>query len=236
MKCVAGHQCNLYPYGGFFAKAASVDHFVIVDNTQYVKKEFHNRNRIRLSNGNVIWLGIPVRNSGKYKQLINEVEIDNVQDWRKTHCRTLFLNYKKAPFFDKYFPELEKLLQMQWRYLSEFNIEIILLLFRLLDIQVPVCIASKEGISGKATELILDICRKTGSDAYLHGKHSRDYVDFPLLEHNGIRSYIQNFECLEYPQTGGGSFVPNLSVIDTLFNCGDKSKELLLHGNKISPL
>ena len=48
MTCAAGHQPNLYPYGGFFAKADAADVFVVVDNTQYVPKEYHNRNRVRL--------------------------------------------------------------------------------------------------------------------------------------------------------------------------------------------
>jgi len=44
MSSVAGHQPNLFPYPGYFAKAAAVDTFVIVDTTQYVKKQYHHRN------------------------------------------------------------------------------------------------------------------------------------------------------------------------------------------------
>lgn len=233
MKCVAGHQPNLYPYGGFFAKLAYVDQFVIVDNTQYVKKQYHNRNSIQLQNGNEALLTIPVKNSGHYKQKINEALIDNSQNWRKKHIKTLLLNYKKANFFDKYFPFFESLLNKEWVYLSNFNIEFIKLCAQLLDINTPITLASKNNISGVATNLILDICQKTNANAYLHGKHSRDYVDFKLLDDQNIENRIQDFNCKVYPQNIA-NFTPNLSIIDILFHCGAKSKGILLNSQTIS--
>jgi hypothetical protein len=234
MSLVAGHQPNLYPYGGFFAKAGAVDTFVIVDNTQYVKKQYHNRNRIKLMSGEVIWLGIPVRNAGRFMQKINEAEIDNTKPWARDHTRTLFLNYKKAAFFDECFPPFEELLRRQWRMLADFNVEVIHTCLRLLDITVPTPLASKEGIVGEARGLILDICRKTGSDSYLHGMHSRDYVDFPHLDAAGVRSLVQDFTAVEYPQVGGGPFAPNLSILDLLLNCGAAgARRIILGGNLI---
>lgn len=233
MKCVAGHQPNLYPYGGFFAKLAYVDQFVIVDNTQYVKKQYHNRNSIQLQNGNEALLTIPVKNSGNYKQKINEALIDNSQNWRKKHIKTLLLNYKKADFFDPYFPFFESLLIKEWEYLSTFNIEFIKLCAKLLNIDTPIILASKNDISGVATNLILDICQKTNADAYLHGKHSRDYVDFQLLSDNSIENNIQNFNSKAYPQNSS-KFIPNLSIIDILFHCGQDSKQIILDSQKVS--
>ena len=115
MSCVAGHQPNLYPYAGFFAKVANVDKFVIADNTQYVKKEYHNRNRIKLLNGSVQWLTVPVKNSGNFKQKINEAEIDNSQNWRRKHEQSICVNYRKTPFLDLYFEDFQALLSKEWR-------------------------------------------------------------------------------------------------------------------------
>jgi len=232
MSCVAGHQPNLYPYGGFFAKIASVDKFVIVDNTQYVKKQYQNRNRIQLHDGKVQWLSIPVKNAGHYRQKINKVEIDLSSDWQRKHTKTLLRNYKKAPFFQEFFPELEKLYKLEWHMLADFNIAFIKLCLDFLNIQTPVFIASELDISGVATTLILDICRKTASDTYLHGFHSKDYVEFDLLEQEGIKNSIQDFKALEYPQSGT-IFQPNLSILDLLFHCGTKTKNILLQSQKI---
>ncbi len=230
MSCVAGHQPNLYPYAGFFAKAASVDCFVIVDNTQYVRKEYHNRNRILFRDGSVRWLSIPVRNAGRYKQKILEVEIDGGKPWRRMHERTLLVNYKPAPWFDWFFPKLVGLWEREWRLLVDYNIAFIELCFEAMGVDTPVLKASGAGISGAATELIADICRATGSDTYLHGKHACDYVDFASLESRGIKNLIQDYQSVEYLQTAPG-FVPNLSILDVLFNNGPTSLDVVMKGH-----
>lgn len=235
MTCVAGHQPNLYPYGGFFAKANAADIFVLVDNTQYVPKQYQNRNRVRLHQGQVVWLSVPVLHHGRFGQLINQVEIDSSKPWAHDHLRTLSLNYCRAPFFDRYFPEFEALLQQEWRLLADYNLAVIRLSLRLLGIATPIRIASALGIAGKASELIVDLCRKTQADTYLHGKHSLDYVDFDLLRANGIQSRVQQFTAVPYRQTAPG-FEPDLAILDILFHCGDRSLEILRQGNAISEI
>ena len=232
MKLVAGHQPNLYPYGGFFAKLATVDEFVIVDNTQYVKKQYHNRNSVKFPDGEVRWMTIPVRNSGHYKQRINETEIDDSLNWRRKHEKTLRSNYSSAPFFDEFYPQIKLLLNMKWRFLADYNIAVIKTCVEYLKIDTPLVKASEIPIAGASTELILDICRKTASDTYLHGKHARDYVDFKLLENAGITNLIQDYSAVAYPQVVG-DFTPNLSILDIIFNCGPKSLEVILAGQKI---
>ena len=234
MKCVAGHQPNLYPYGGFFAKVAVCDIFIIVDNTQYVKKEFHNRNRVRLQNDKVIWLTIPVKNAGNYKSKINEMQIDNSINWKRKHLKTISLNYKSTPYFEQYFEEFEKLLTQDWDLLVDFNIAFIKLCIATLQLNTPIFTASEMKISGKSTNLILDICKKTDSNAYLHGKHAKDYVDFNFLNKNGINNLIQDFSPQLYPQGNSQIFTPNLSILDMLFNLGEDTLNFLLNSQKIS--
>jgi len=232
MGCVAGHQANLYPYGGFFAKAASVDVFVIVDTTQYVKKEYHNRNRIKLADGKAHWLTIPVKTAGRFTQRIYEVEIVENSNWQRDHRRTLELAYAKSRYFHEYWPYFLDLLERDWKRLVDYNIAVIKLCLDILDIKTPAHIASRLGVEGRRTELILDICRKTGCDTYLHGRHGRDYVDFEYLKNAGIRSLIQEYSQVPYPQQWG-PFVSNLSVLDIIFNCGPKSMDVIMASNRI---
>ena len=232
MKCVAGHQANLYPYGGFFAKAASVDLFVIVDVTQYVKKEYHNRNQVKLADGKAHWLRIPVKTAGRFTQRINEVEVVPGTNWQRDHRRTVELAYAKSRYFEGFWPPFRQLLEREWRRLVDYNVAVIRLCFELLGITTPVKLASELGVCGRRTELILDICRKTGADAYLHGRHGRDYADFNYLKEAGVRSFIQEYTQVPYPQPWG-SFVANLSILDILFNCGPRSLEVIMAGNRI---
>jgi hypothetical protein len=232
MKSAAGHQPNLYPYGGFFAKAACVDEFIIVDTVQYVKKEYHNRNKIKFSDGTAKWLSIPVKNAGRYKQLIKDTEIDNSKDWRNSHLRTFELNYKKTPFFAEIFPLLEKLLSHEHSMLATYNIAFIREVFEYLKINVRLSIASGLNIYGTSTELIFNVCKAVNASVYVHGIHSLDYVDFKYLAENGVQSKIQYFIPPVYTQING-AFIPNLSIIDVLFNCGKESRTILEKANTI---
>ena len=231
MSCVAGHQPNLYPYAGFFAKIANVDKFVIADTTQYVKKEYHNRNRIKLLNGSTVWLTVPVKNCGHYKQKIDEAEIDNSLNWKRKHEKSLTVNYRKSPFLDLYMPDFQLLFKRDWNLLAEYNIAVIKLCLKLLEIKTPLFLASDLQVTGKSTGYILDICRKTESDAYMHGQHAYDYVDFSMLKEGGIESYVQHYQAVEYAQTSF-PFTPNLSILDILFNCGPDAGKIILAGHR----
>jgi hypothetical protein len=232
MRCVAGHQANLYPYGGFFAKAASAAHFVIVDTTQYVKREYHNRNRVKLSNGAEHWLTIPVKTAGRFDQALGEVEIDDRSNWQREHLRCFELNYAKSTHFDRYFPRFRALLEEPYRLLADYAIAVIRCSFDILGITTPVSLSSELGARGKNVELVADLCRKTGFDAYLHGKHAHDYIDFEFLKAAGIRSFIQEWTAAPYPQPWG-PFIGNLCILDVIFNCGPESLVAVMAGNRI---
>src|SRR5436305_8398275 len=67
------------------------------DSVQYVRRHWHNRNRIKTASG-VEWLTIPVISKGRFEQPIDEVEIE--KPWADKHWRALELAYKRAPFFE----------------------------------------------------------------------------------------------------------------------------------------
>ena len=73
---VAIHQPNYLPWLGYFYKIAKCDMFVLLDNVQYAKNSFINRNKIKTPQGE-LWLTVPVKSKGRFGQLIKEVEIDN---------------------------------------------------------------------------------------------------------------------------------------------------------------
>ncbi|MCJ7635713.1 WbqC family protein, partial [Candidatus Bathyarchaeota archaeon] len=76
------------------------DIFVLCDQLQYIKKDWQNRNRIRVLNKGWKWLSVPIRHMGLQK--ITEVLIDNSTNWRDKHWKTLVSNYGKASFFKDY--------------------------------------------------------------------------------------------------------------------------------------
>lgn len=229
---IAGHQPNYLPYCGFFHKIAYCDIFVIVDTVQFVKRGpfgWQHRNRIRTKDG-WAWLTVPTLTRGRYHQKINEAEICNDIDWQRKHWRSIYLNYKRAPYFNKYSDFFDHIYnKKKWDKLVDLNMEIITYVLKALKIERRVVLCSKLGIRNEGSQLLVDICKKFDSDAYLSGTHGRDYIDNDVIKNNNLKVLYQNFDHPVYEQ-GYDDFIPNLSVIDLLFRAGDNAIDMLLRG------
>ena len=94
MKKVAVSQSNYVPWKGYFDLIASVDEFVILDDVQFTKRDWRNRNKIKTPNS-LIWITIPVLVKGKYHQSIKDVKIEGDR-WKKDHWKSIELNYKRS--------------------------------------------------------------------------------------------------------------------------------------------
>ena len=230
-----GHQPNYLPYLGIFAKVAQSDVFVIVNNVQFVKRGpfgFQNRTRIRTESG-WSWLTVPVQTSGRYHQQICETRTSDAIPWPRKHWRTIVQHYRTAPYFEEHSKFFEALYSRDWDLLQELNIAIIRYLLDALGIEVEVLVSKEADIDGHGTDLIVDICRKTGADTYIHGKHGGDYADFGKIEAAGVRNLVLDYEHPTYTQCYDG-FEPYMAVIDLLFNHGQRSLEILLEGNCVT--
>lgn len=84
------------------------------------KMTFRNRYRIATANG-LLQLSVPVAGGREQRKPINMLQIDYKTDWQKQHWRSIFSAYGRAPFFEHYGPELEKLFRQQHEYLVDFN-------------------------------------------------------------------------------------------------------------------
>jgi len=216
MTVVAIHQPNYIPHPALFDKIRNCDIFVFLDSVQYTKNSFINRNRIKTPKG-WTWLTIPVHASIKSK--ICEVTIDNSKQWQKHHWKSLMFNYGSSSHFAKS-NFIKGMYEGEWSNLSKFNIALIVLLCHALKIDTPEFVKSSElEVCGKKTRLLLDICKKVGADVYLSGKSGKNYLNVNLFEREGIRVQFQKYKCPFYKQQFG-KFIPNLSVIDMLFNVG----------------
>ncbi|RKY43027.1 MAG: hypothetical protein DRP80_06065 [Candidatus Omnitrophota bacterium] len=230
---VSVHQPQYLPWIGYFDKILKSDCFVFLDKVQYKHREFQNRNRIRVKDG-WIWLTVPVIVKGKRHQLINEVKIDNTSEWQRGHLRSLEVSYSKAEFFKDYRDWLEEVyLNRKWEKLIDLNVFIIRFILNELKIETPVYFESELGTTHTGTERIIEICKKLGADTYLSGVGGRDYLDEERFKEEGIVLKYQEFKHPIYRQVfcrDEKEFVPNLSVIDLLFNEGQESKVILIGG------
>jgi hypothetical protein len=227
------HQPQSFPWLGFFAKIYQSDRFILLDNVQFKKNEFQNRNKIKLNN-EARWLTVPVKYN--FGQLILEIEINNSTKWKSKHLKTLQNVYGKAPYFSEYYKEIEKLYSHNYMNLAIFNIDFIKWSLKKLAIETKIILASdlvnkKEICDLSATDKLLRLIQITNSNKYLSGAGGKHYLEENKLTDNNIEIIYQNYEHPTYNQLGDG-FIPYLSVLDLLFNEGKNSLSIIRKGIK----
>ena len=216
---VTVHQPEHMPWLGFFDKMRQADVFVLLDNTQFAKDDFQNRNRIKTRTG-ATWLTIPLYKKGRSHQLILDAEICNDRAWGRRCWELIYQSYKQAPHFEEHRAFFEDLYTREWTRLIDLNTAIIRYLAAALGLDCRITTASELGIEERGGDRVnLSICRAQGAQVYLSGAHGRDYLDESLFSEQGIEVRYQHFKHPNYPQQWG-EFVSQLSTVDLLFNCG----------------
>jgi len=222
---VGAHQPSYLPWLGYLDKLAKSDVFVVMDDLQYESQNFQNRNRVKLNAG-PHWLTVPVV-GGAQTELILDKRIDNTgrggrHHWQHRTWRTLVTHYGRAPFFERYAPDLEDVYVRRWDSLVELDLHLLDLARKWMGITRPIVRASSLGLRGARTDRIIDLCRKLGASVYLSGRGgSVGYLDTEALARAGITTMWQRFTHPTYPQRYAGlGFVSHLAFLDLLLNCG----------------
>ena len=230
---VAIHQPEHMPWLGFFEKLLRADVFVLLDDVQFSKGDFQNRNRVK-GRGGAQWLTVPV--AQRFGQRINEVEVAG-DAWRAKHWKTLRSCYARAARFEEFAGGFEELYGRSWPKLSELNVAAIRLLARAFGLKKEFVFSSTLGATGQKSELVLNICKAVGASRYYSGRAGASYLDADAFRGAGIEIVVQKFEHPVYEQqfTEAQGFVANLSALDLLFNCGARGVELI-RGARREPL
>lgn len=218
-------QPSYLPWLGFFEQMQRSDQFVLYDDVQFTRRDWRNRNKIRVREGS-LWLTVPVIQKNKYEQSLLETKIDNSTSWKRKHLETIRYHYSKAPFFDLHYPWCEKLFNSEWNFLLDLSLETIQYLKGQLKIDTPLLRSSELGGSGNKAERLVSICKQLGATQYLSGEAAKNYISEKDFSDQGIELEYQDYQHPEYPQRYEG-FIPFMSTIDLLFNCGDKSLGIL---------
>lgn len=220
MTTLAIHQPNYLPWIGYFDKMRTADVFVLLDAVQYPRsRSVANRNAIRTPQGELL-LTVPVSKpkGSQGKAAYREVAFAD-EGWRGKHLRTIEQAYRRAPHFERLFPELERIIT-EGRSLCDLNVALIRWMAGELSIETPTPLMSELGDEfGRSNEMIVELCRATSAEVYLSGTGAGAYNDPDRLAAEGIELRYQDFDHPTYPQQGEG-FLPNLSALDMLLNCG----------------
>lgn len=218
-------QPGYLPWLGFFDQMRASDVFVYYDDVQFDKHGWRNRNRVKSPAG-PHWLTVPVRHHGRGQPSILDVEIEPRTPWARKHVGTLRQFYAKAPYLKKYLPALEELLMRPWTHIVDLDLAVVDMMARWLSLTPNLHRSSALGIEGEQSERLLRVCQHFGATRYLSGSAARNYLDCALFQRHGIQVEWQDYQHPVYPQQYG-AFVPFLSAVDLVFNCGDSSRSIL---------
>ena len=173
--------------------------FEVEDNFQ----KQTNRNRMYIYSPNGLQLlNIPVKHSKEKHQKFKDTRIENDFDWQKNHFKSLEAAYRTSPFFEFFEDDFAPIFEKKHEFMMDLNFQIFEIVNECLGIDLPF----------------------TKTNEYFH--EIEDKTDFRYLV-NGKKDTFVNDEYTQVFEEKHG-FIPNLSILDLLFNEGRHAKEYLL--------
>ena len=231
MRTVVISQPTYLPWAGYFRIMKEADVYVFLDNVQFEQRSWQSRNRIK-SVKEFSWLTIPTHHSSQSR--ISDVEIDNSKEWMRQHFTAIKTSYGKAPYYGDYCHFFKSVYESKWTKLALLNIYLIKYFAKQLGLSPIFVSASKLELAGKRTNLLLDICKMFGADRYVSSIGAKNYMEEDgaksIFEKEGIKVEFLQVNLPKYPQLFG-EFIPGLSVVDLVFNCGPDASKILFGKN-----
>lgn len=215
------HQPCYFPWLGLLYKIASSEVLIILDDVQLSDSAFQHRNQFLTIDGNVKYLTIPFVKQNYINTPFKELKIAN-NEWSHKHNNFLVNNYKKHPFFDQIYPEIQPLFMNKTSYLIDIVMESMRMSIKLFGLSTKIIMQSQTSYdrSAKKADLVIELLRATNAKSYLSGKGAVSYQDEGSFALNGIALCYAEFEHPTYVQKNSTEFVPGLSSLDFLFNVG----------------
>jgi hypothetical protein len=213
-------QPYLFPYIGYFQLISAVDTFVLLDDVNFIMRGWINRNNILLG-GKQHLFSVPLAKPSQNK-LITETKLNFPEKDRQVLLRTIEAAYRKAEYFNDFFPVVKDIILFNEDDLSSFIQNSFSSTLSYLGVEKKILRSSQiekdNSLSGE--DRIVEICKKLGTETYVNlpgGKSlynkrrfSNENMDLRFIETNSERIIYKQFN---------NQFVPNLSFLDiAMFN------------------
>ena len=218
---IAIMQPYFFPYIGYFQLINAVNKFIIYDDVNYINKGWINRNNILVNNSpNLIQVPLIAASQNR---LIKDILLVDENKWKDKLLKTIYFNYKKAPFFNQIISLLEESLLGEFKSISDLNYFTILKTCSYLNIETEFIRTSSiyENCALKGENRILDICLKENADTYINQIGGQLLYDKIKFQEKGIVLNFINSKTSPYNQNTD-SFINYLSIIDTMMFCSPK--------------
>ncbi len=225
-------QPTFIPWLGFFDLIDQADEIVFLDDVQFSKRSWQQRNQIRTKNG-LEWITIPSQVKGLRDQHLKNTKI-NIGEFKYEKFKNkIILNYSKAKYFNDFIQDFfivfEKGLQSE--NIMSLNLTIIKWFIKIFKIDKKINFSSGLNVEGNKTDKIINICKKFNTKKYISTLGAKEYLknDIDNLKKNHIEVLLHNYKHPEYNQC----FEPFISYacsLDLLLNEGKNSSSIIKSG------
>ncbi|MBS0185075.1 MAG: WbqC family protein [Proteobacteria bacterium] len=223
------NQPAYLPWLGYFNRILKSDLHIVLNHVQFEKNSFTNRNKILL-NEKPLWLTIPLLTKGNFQNLaINSLTIDPKINWKKKHWLTLEQAYSKQENWMTFRDDLRELYSLNSYNFFEILKTFLVYFLDYFGIEKKILFSSDYTFQEKKSDLILEICKKFGATKYISGQFGKDYLELNKFHDHGIEVIFDTYKHPQYPQKSE-EFIPYLSCIDLMANCGKQSLKVLSDG------
>ena len=212
-------QPMFFPWVGFFEQIRLSDVYVHYNDVQYSKGGFTNRVQVKSREGSK-WLTVPLKNL-HLGQTINEIQINNQQNWRESHFELLRQCYKAAPYYAEMIKLVKNIYDHDWELLDDLasaSLSTVCDYFGFLENRKFIDIKDLN-IGGTSSERVLETTLKVGADTYITGHGASKYLNHDIFENASVRVEYMDYQKTPYPQLFG-EFTPHVSILDLIVNVG----------------
>lgn len=206
------NQPYFFPYIGFFQLLHACSKFVSLDDANFIKRGWINRNRI-LINGKPTYLNLQIVDASQNRKIC-ETKIDKYSGWKDDILKKLRISYSRAPFYTDTFTVVRNTLDTHSDLVSDISFQSILEVCNYLKLRREFGRCQGD-VAGSGEERIIGICKKENAGSYVNLPGGQELYDREKFRNDGIELLFIEPKLREYRQFGG-DFVPGLSIIDVM--------------------
>ena len=176
------HQPEHLPWPGFFNKIKTVDKFIILDDVEYSKGYYHNRNKILNDRNHDEWVTIPLIKSNNHEKINQKkIQIDNIKKIN-FYKNKIYNGYKNTKYFKFYEKEFFSIYEKNYELLIDLNLQLIYFFLDKLEINTKIIRSSTFNLTKKKSDLILEICKIMKATKYLSGLSGKNYLNLKSFD------------------------------------------------------
>ena len=184
----------------WYQKLNRYDRCLIECHDHYIKQTYRNRCTIATTQG-MQTLSVPIERYDGLKCAMRDIRVSDHGNWRHLHWKALMAAYGESPFFEYYADDIRPFFEKRWKFLFDFNMEITFKMCELIDIRPTISTTDTYVADTAGMHDFRDAIRPK------HPLPDEQFVPTPYYQ--------------VYRQKHG--FLPNLSVLDLLFNEGNEA-------------